>query len=461
MVQREIINDISPDFRRENQTQQQYLEEKSGSITDFVARYIGRSGAKGIVLGVSGGIDSFLVGALCAEACRKTGSALRLVILPKGKQPDIADACDSVRRIAEIYPAAEHDTVSIDGAYEGAVKELSGKLGFERDVYTLGNLQPRIRMMYQYALAKGMLVAGTDHATEAVTGFYTKYGDGGTDINPIQELVKDDIYDMAAMYGAPVALMEKKPAAGLGISADDESELGISYKDLCAYLKGGMVAMGAGKDRGGLLPSAHKRAMPASLKDEYCARAPYTILAVDFVYSFMEGGLACGKRMEALGNSIKYIKPPSGGLRALRTRLPPQKPLFVQRERRYMARPCYKRHKGIEFPDAALYRDNKKPATPAEGLHCVPKGHAPEQEQYSAYRGQQHFRRLKHQLPKSGGDGHSYRILCAADGEIADRGGPRCARANGLPGLCERPGARKGVGADGAYRGEDKIVKGA
>jgi len=402
MVQREIINDISPDFRRENQTQQQYLEEKSGSITDFVARYIGRSGAKGIVLGVSGGIDSFLVGALCAEACRKTGSALRLVILPKGKQPDIADACDSVRRIAEIYPAAEHDTVSIDGAYEGAVKELSGKPGFEQDVYTLGNLQPRIRMMYQYALAKGMLVAGTDHATEAVTGFYTKYGDGGTDINPIQELVKDDIYDMAAMYGAPVALMEKKPAAGLGISADDESELGISYKDLCAYLKGGMVGYGAReKIEAAYYRSAHKRAMPASLKDEYCARAPYTILAVDFVYSFMEGGLACGNAWEALENSIKYIN-----------RHPEAYVLY--------ARDCHhKNHcsfsenggiwpahaingtRGIEFPDGLYTGIIKTCNTPLKDYNVFQKGMHPEQEQYSAYDADNSiFGSLKHQLSK-------------------------------------------------------------
>ena len=275
MKQRLILNDLSPDFKRDTQTSEEYIAHKKAQIIDFVERYLKRSGAKGIVLGISGGVDSFLVGALCAIACANLGRKMYLVLLPNGRQNDIEDARACAKRFMELNPQAVCDTVSIAGGYAGAVSDLKDARGFERDVYTLGNLQPRLRMLYQYALARGMLVAGTDHATEAITGFYTKFGDGGSDINPIQELVKDDIYAMSKALGAPEAVIIKQPAAGLGISATDEDELGLKYADICAYLKGNKIAddvrerLEAAYDR-----SAHKRALPASLKDEYCVARP-------------------------------------------------------------------------------------------------------------------------------------------------------------------------------------------
>ncbi len=297
MKQREILSDLSPDFRRENETQQAYLSKKKEASVDFVKRYVGASGARGVVLGVSGGVDSFLAGAICARAMKELGKKLYLVILPNGVQRDYADAADSVVQIKTIDPEAVTDTVSIEHAYAGAIKDLSAAQGFFDDSYTLGNLQPRIRMMYQYALAKGMLVVGTDHATEAITGFYTKYGDGGTDFNPLQELVKDDIYAMAAEFGAPAALLEKQPAAGLGISADDESELGMKYKDICAYLKGWKIDPEvSGKLEAAYDKSRHKRALPASLKDEYYIPAQATHLHM---------GAVCGT--DVLARTAAYM----------------------------------------------------------------------------------------------------------------------------------------------------------
>ena len=270
MKQRLILNDISPDFKRDTQTSEDYITRKKAQIIDFVERYLEKSGAKGIVLGISGGIDSFLVGSLCAIACANTNRKMYLVLLPNGEQADIEDARACAKRIMEINPKAVCDTVSIAGGYRGAIGDLKGAQGFEKDVYTLGNLQPRLRMLYQYALAKGMLVAGTDHATEAITGFYTKFGDGGSDLNPIQELVKDDIYAMSKTLGAPEAVILKQPAAGLGISVTDEDELGLKYADICAYLKGNKIADDVReKLEAAYGRSAHKRALPASLKDEY------------------------------------------------------------------------------------------------------------------------------------------------------------------------------------------------
>lgn len=275
--QRVVLNDISPDFKRDNRTQEEYIAAKKSQTVDFIKRYLKSSGARGVVLGVSGGVDSFLCASLCAQACEEEGKQMYIVLLPNGVQSDFADAQECAQKIMENSPGVMCDTVSIAGGYEGAVSDLAGAQGFHRDAYTLGNLQPRLRMMYQYALAKGMLVAGTDHATEAITGFYTKYGDGGSDFNPLQELVKDDIYAMSKTYGAPKAVMEKQPAAGLGISQTDEEELGIRYADICAYLKGNVIAkvpmekLEAAYDR-----SMHKRSMAASLKDEYTKKTQVT-----------------------------------------------------------------------------------------------------------------------------------------------------------------------------------------
>lgn len=277
MKQRQILNTLSPDFKRDGQGQEAYIRTKRAQTVDFVRRYLNRAHAGGVVLGVSGGIDSFLAAALCAQACAEEGKKMYIVLLPNGTQSDFEDAEACARQIRQINPQTVCDTVSIAGGYRGAVEDLSAAQGFSQDAYTLGNLQPRLRMMYQYALAKGMLVAGTDHATEAITGFYTKYGDGGSDFNPLQELVKDDIYDMAKTFGAPQAVLDKQPAAGLGISATDEEELGISYTDICAYLKGHVIEdsvrekLEAAYDR-----SVHKRAMAASLKDEYSPVKPVT-----------------------------------------------------------------------------------------------------------------------------------------------------------------------------------------
>ncbi|MEG2625135.1 MAG: NAD(+) synthase [Christensenella sp.] len=284
MKQRQILNDISPDFKRDNQTQEQYITEKREQTVDFIRRYMNAAQSGGVVLGVSGGVDSFLCAALCAEGCAKDNKRLHIVLLPNGVQSDIEDARACVRQIVNINPQTVCDTISIAGGYAGALADLKAAQDFNADALTLGNMQPRLRMLYQYALAKGMLVAGTDHATETIMGFYTKYGDGGSDFNPMQELVKDDIYAMSKTYGAPREVLEKQPAAGLGISETDEQEMGIAYADICAYLKGNIICDAAQKKlEAAYERSVHKRAMPASLKDEYTCRKPLTHIHIGAV----------------------------------------------------------------------------------------------------------------------------------------------------------------------------------
>ncbi|MBD5560708.1 MAG: NAD(+) synthase [Clostridia bacterium] len=261
LKQREILNALQPNFAREGE--QDFLDKVEAEICRFIGEYIGAAHAGGAVIGMSGGIDSFLVGALLAGVCRDKAWRLVAVMLPNGEQKDIADAEACCRRIGEIYPDAEVYTLNIGPAYKACVRTLEEIPAFTADVYVLGNLQPRLRMMYQYAFAQGLLVAGTDHCSEAVTGFYTKYGDGGTDFNPIGQLIKDDIFALSARLGAPQAVLDKKPAAGLGISEDDESELKVTYRDICRFLRGWPVEADVEERLISLYDrSAHKRAVP-------------------------------------------------------------------------------------------------------------------------------------------------------------------------------------------------------
>lgn len=260
---RDILNALSPDFARDGESQAEYIERKHKQVLRFVSEYTKSAHAGGWVIGISGGIDSFLVGALLAECAKDEERELIAVLMPNGEQPDIGDAEACADVIRSIWPGTHVCTVNIKAAYEGMLGALESSGQFSDDPYSMGNLQPRLRMTGQYALARGLLVAGTDHASEAVTGFYTKYGDGGVDFNPIGQMIKDDIYDLSALLGAPKSVMDKAPAAGIGISADDESELKLSYRDICRYLKGYRVSEAAEERLTHLYDvSAHKRAVP-------------------------------------------------------------------------------------------------------------------------------------------------------------------------------------------------------
>lgn len=261
--QRDILNKLSPDFARDGESQAEYISRKHAQILRFISEYTKSAHAAGWVIGISGGIDSFLVGALLAECAKTDGKELIAVMLPNGEQHDISDAVDCTEVLRSIYPGVRICTVNIAEAYDGMVESLDGSGQFVRDAYTTGNIQPRLRMTAQYALAKGLLVAGTDHTSEAITGFYTKYGDGGVDFNPIGQMIKDDIYDLSRSLNAPKAVMDKAPAAGIGISVDDESELGISYADICSYLRGNPIPE-SGEERIVRMfnASAHKRTTP-------------------------------------------------------------------------------------------------------------------------------------------------------------------------------------------------------
>jgi NAD+ synthase len=213
----------------------------------FLVDYARASHARGFVLGISGGQDSSLAGKLCqlaVERLQASGADAEFlaVRLPYTVQADEADAQLALEFIAPQRVV----TFNVQGGVDGIAAEFGDATGEPIRDFTKGNVKARMRMVAQYALAgqRGLLVVGTDHAAEAVTGFFTKYGDGGVDLTPLTGLTKSQGRQLLEHFGAPPRLYEKSPTADLLDDLPgqtDEDNLGISYRDIDAYLEGGDV----------------------------------------------------------------------------------------------------------------------------------------------------------------------------------------------------------------------------
>ncbi|AXW88069.1 NAD(+) synthase [Lonsdalea britannica] len=212
---------------------------------DFLKNYLkAHPFVKSLVLGISGGQDSTLTGKICQTAINElrteTGNSAYQFIavrLPYGVQADEQDCQDA---IAFIQPDRVL-TVNIKPAVDASEATLR-ELGIELSDFVKGNEKARERMKAQYSIA-GMnagLVVGTDHAAEAVTGFFTKYGDGGTDINPIFRLNKRQGKALLKLLGCPSHLYTKAPTADLEEdrpALPDEVALGVTYENIDDYLE--------------------------------------------------------------------------------------------------------------------------------------------------------------------------------------------------------------------------------
>ncbi|AIU33314.1 MULTISPECIES: ammonia-dependent NAD(+) synthetase [Corynebacterium] len=219
--------------------------EEIAKRVDFLAHYLAASGAKGFALGISGGQDSTLAGRLAqlaVEKLRKEGHPADFwaIRLPYGVQTDEADAQTA---LAFIQP--DHSvTINIKPATDACAADVAQALGLkELGDFNKGNVKARQRMIAQYALAgeKGLLVIGTDHAAENVTGFFTKFGDGAADILPLAGLSKRQGAQLLQALNAPDSTWLKVPTADLEEdrpALPDETALGVTYSDIDAYIEG-------------------------------------------------------------------------------------------------------------------------------------------------------------------------------------------------------------------------------
>ncbi|WP_416310773.1 ammonia-dependent NAD(+) synthetase [Pseudomonas sp. W03] len=221
----------------------------------FIQDCLKGSGMKTLVLGISGGVDSLTAGMLCQRAVEglraETGDQsyrFLAVRLPYNVQGDEHDAQESV----DVIAPDERHTVNIGPSVQALAAQtlaLEGLPAGTRD-FALGNTKARVRMVAQYTIANARqgLVVGTDHAAEAVMGFFTKFGDGACDLAPLTGLVKNQVRTIARTLGAPENLVEKVPTADLEDLAPgkpDEHSHGVTYKEIDAFLHGEEVSQEA------------------------------------------------------------------------------------------------------------------------------------------------------------------------------------------------------------------------
>jgi len=242
----------------------------------FLKDYLRASRAKGFVLGISGGQDSSLAGRLCqlaVEQLRAEGTEATFIAvrLPYRVQADEADA----RLALDFITPDRSVSFNIERGVDGVDAEYIDATGDPLLDFTKGNVKARIRMVAQYAIAgqHGMLVVGTDHAAEAVTGFFTKFGDGGADLLPLSGLTKRQGRSMLQHLDAPERLYLKAPTADLldgNPGQTDEANLGLSYTQIDDYLEGEEVAPEVAvaiEER--YLATQHKRREPVTMFDDW------------------------------------------------------------------------------------------------------------------------------------------------------------------------------------------------
>lgn len=248
------------------------------SSIDFLKEYLKKNSfLKTLVLGISGGQDSTLAGKLSQMAIKEMREETNddtyqfiAVRLPYGNQADEKDAMDAI------------DFINADQVMRINIKEAADKMttaveenNIKISDFNKGNIKARERMIAQYAVAGATsgAVVGTDHAAEAITGFYTKYGDGGADITPLWRLDKRQGKMMLAYLNAPKHLYEKTPTADLEDerpALPDEVALGVTYDDIDDYLEGKDIdSHNAEIIENWYQKTEHKRHMPINIYDEF------------------------------------------------------------------------------------------------------------------------------------------------------------------------------------------------
>ena len=232
----------------------------AGRISVWMQEKVREAGAKGLVLGLSGGVDSSVVAALAKMAC---GDNMLAIMMPCHSSPESAAHAELVARKLGIRT----HLADLTTAYDAFVTHVPNNNGIE-----LTNIRPRLRMaaLYCVAQANHYLVVGTGNKSEKMIGYFTKWGDGAADIAPIANLYKHEVYGLARELGVPDEVINKPPTADLWAGQTDENEIGMTYDELDAVIAGmesGQVSdldpKSVEKVRKMIAASEHKRHMPA------------------------------------------------------------------------------------------------------------------------------------------------------------------------------------------------------
>ncbi|WP_339228269.1 NAD(+) synthase [Oceanobacillus sp. FSL K6-2867] len=219
------------------------MENEINKIVEWLQEQVKQAHVNGLLVGVSGGLDSAVVANLIKRACPDNSLGVMMPI--QTSDSNLYDARDVIEK-------ASIDSLTIDltDTHQVMYKQIRDRLNEKEqfnaanDQLAGANLRARLRMSTLYTIATNYnyLVVGTDNASEWYTGYFTKYGDGGVDILPIVEFTKAEVREMATLLGVPEQVVAKKPSADLWEDQTDEKEMGVSYDVIDAYLKGENIA---------------------------------------------------------------------------------------------------------------------------------------------------------------------------------------------------------------------------
>lgn len=193
-------------------------------IRDWIKNYVKNANATNIVVGLSGGVDSAVTAALCSNAIGKE-NIISLGLPCESLSQDLEDAIS----IAE-HLGIKFDVLDLTPVYEKFL-DITNSIQ-KKDKMAIANLKPRLRMMALYfaGQSKGKsLIAGTSNRAELLIGYFTKYGDGAADFEPIACLYKQEVRKLAEILNLPEKIINKAPSAGLWPGQTDEGEIGLSY----------------------------------------------------------------------------------------------------------------------------------------------------------------------------------------------------------------------------------------
>ena len=234
-------------------------EQLADKLVLWIRDKVSAAGCKGVVLGLSGGLDSSVVAVLCHRAFPRNTLA---VIMPcYSTEQDIEHA----RAVAEKFSITTR-TVVLDAAFDALLKVLPDEeIAPDVSRLTKANIKARLRMLTLYYFANQLkyMVVGSSNRDELSVGYFTKYGDGGVDIVPLGNLLKGQTKELAQFLGIPQAIIDKPPSAGLWEGQTDEGELGFSYDELDRYLATGEATAELKKKiKSMIAASEHKRQLP-------------------------------------------------------------------------------------------------------------------------------------------------------------------------------------------------------
>lgn len=223
----------------------------------WIKAILSDAGASGVVLGNSGGKDSALVAMLCKKACDKVIG----VIMPCESRRNYEEDNSAALELAQV---AFLQTITVD--LTPTKKQLCASIGENvKGKMALANINPRLRMTVLYSIAQenNCLVAGTGNLSERTMGYFTKFGDGACDFNPIGDLTATEVFMILRYLNAPSSIVDKPPSAALWEGQTDEDDMGVTYQELDAYIKGEQVSPQVKqKIYKANMATSHKRRLP-------------------------------------------------------------------------------------------------------------------------------------------------------------------------------------------------------